>query len=303
VRQKAVNVPLTVAEHPRVSGSGRKAECLVGEPTCQHLSTTTIPNHPSLSAQAVRLHRCTSRRSHQFGAWRSLTSPMNAPTAASDLYGLVDLGPSASKARPDLLSPDMACWRQVSLLKGFAADAITLPTPPATSSSTSTTTRQATGRGRHHPADRTGARRGRRAGDQAPPAHGWQGRSEGRAAPRRAKGPRKCPDCLLVLDYLRDCRRPDAGSTRANRRGYHPVNPLPAKRIPAQIRSLCRAYTGEAVRSLAAMMRNADAPPRARIRAADILLDRGWGKAPQPHTGENDKAIEIILRNITEGRL
>ena len=25
--------------------------------------------------------------------------------------------------------------------------------------------------------------------------------------------------------------------------GTHPVNPLPAKRIPAQIRSLCRAYT------------------------------------------------------------
>jgi hypothetical protein len=49
-------------------------------------------------------------------------------------------------------------------------------------------------------------------------------------------------------------------------------------------------------------MRNADASPRARIQAADILLDRGWGKPPQPHTGEDDKDIRITVRNITESR-
>jgi len=65
---------------------------------------------------------------------------------------------------------------------------------------------------------------------------------------------------------------------------------------------LCRAYTGEAVRSLAAIMRNADAPPRARIQAADILLDRGWGKPIQPHTGEDDKDIQVTIRNIVEPR-
>jgi hypothetical protein len=96
-------------------------------------------------------------------------------------------------------------------------------------------------------------------------------------------------EALIVLDYPHGCRR--AGrrlDTRANRRGgTHPVNPLPAKRIPAQIRSLCRAYTDEAVRSLAAIMRNPDAPPRARIRAADMLLDRGWGK-PQQGRGRQE---------------
>ena len=35
---------------------------------------------------------------------------------------------------------------------------------------------------------------------------------------------------------------------------------------------------------------------------AAILLDRGWGKAPQPHTGEDDKEIRITVRNITESR-
>jgi hypothetical protein len=77
---------------------------------------------------------------------------------------------------------------------------------------------------------------------------------------------------------------------------------LSTKRIPANIRSLCRSYTGEAVRSLAAIMRQADAPPKARIQAIAILLDRGWGKAAQPHTGEDDKDIRVTIRNITESR-
>jgi hypothetical protein len=28
------------------------------------------------------------------------------------------------------------------------------------------------------------------------------------------------------------------------------------------------------------------------------LLDKGWGKAPQPHTGEDDKNICITIRQI-----
>ena len=79
---------------------------------------------------------------------------------------------------------------------------------------------------------------------------------------------------------------PDGLDACANRRGYPPRKPLPAKRIPADIRSLCRAYTGEAVRSLAAIMRNGDTHPSTRAAVA-ILLDRGWGKAAQTHTGED----------------
>jgi hypothetical protein len=43
-------------------------------------------------------------------------------------------------------------------------------------------------------------------------------------------------------------------------------------------------------------MRNADAPPRARLRAIDILLDRGWGKPAQMHAGEDDKDILVTIR-------
>jgi hypothetical protein len=77
---------------------------------------------------------------------------------------------------------------------------------------------------------------------------------------------------------------------------------LPAKRIPAQIRSLCRAYTGEAVRSLATIVRQADAPPRARIQAIAVLLYRGWGRAPQPQAGEDDGDLRVVIRQIGESR-
>jgi hypothetical protein len=48
-------------------------------------------------------------------------------------------------------------------------------------------------------------------------------------------------------------------------------------------------------------MRQADAPPSARIHAIAILLERGWGKAPQPHTGEDGETIRVVIRTITEG--
>jgi hypothetical protein len=36
------------------------------------------------------------------------------------------------------------------------------------------------------------------------------------------------------------------------------------------------------------------------VSAASALLDRGWGKPPQPHTGEDDKDIRVAIRTITE---
>jgi hypothetical protein len=33
-----------------------------------------------------------------------------------------------------------------------------------------------------------------------------------------------------------------------------------------------------------------------------MLLDRGWGKAPQPHSGEDDKDIRITIRQIVESK-
>ena len=33
----------------------------------------------------------------------------------------------------------------------------------------------------------------------------------------------------------------------------------------------------------------------ARVQAVGMLLDRGWGKAPQPHTGEDDRDVRVTI--------
>ena len=55
------------------------------------------------------------------------------------------------------------------------------------------------------------------------------------------------------------------------------------KRTPemARVEELARAHTDLALRTLAEIAGNPDAPPSARVGAAAALLDRGWGRAPQ----------------------
>ena len=64
---------------------------------------------------------------------------------------------------------------------------------------------------------------------------------------------------------------------------------------------MCRAYTEESIRHLAAIMRQREYPPAARVQAANILLDRGWGRPPQAHTGEDGEDIKVTIRTILEG--
>ena len=91
-----------------------------------------------------------------------------------------------------------------------------------------------------------------------------------------------------------------ASDTQCLRGVDPPRKPLPQKKIPQDLRSLARGYAEMCVRTLAGIVSQEAIPPAARVSAASALLERGWGKAAQPHTGEDDKAIEIILRNITE---
>jgi len=44
---------------------------------------------------------------------------------------------------------------------------------------------------------------------------------------------------------------------------------------------LAREHTEEAVNAMVEVMRDKTAPPAARVTAADKLLNRGWGQAPQ----------------------
>lgn len=63
-----------------------------------------------------------------------------------------------------------------------------------------------------------------------------------------------------------------------------------------EIRSLARAHTDSALKVLAGIMNQSEAPHAARVAAANSLLDRGWGKAAQILAGdENDGPVKLEI--------
>jgi len=62
----------------------------------------------------------------------------------------------------------------------------------------------------------------------------------------------------------------------------------------AEIRSLARGHTEAALSTLASIMHQEKAPAAARVTAAQALLDRGWGKAVQPLSGDEENPLNII---------
>jgi len=74
---------------------------------------------------------------------------------------------------------------------------------------------------------------------------------------------------------------------------------------PTDIRSLARKYTEQAIETLVHVMRAPQAPPAARVLAANSLLDRGWGKAAQlvAVDGEIRQLVEVKLNVVTPNNL
>jgi hypothetical protein len=63
----------------------------------------------------------------------------------------------------------------------------------------------------------------------------------------------------------------------------------------ADIRSLARAQTEKAIKTLTGIMSQDRAPAAARVAAAQAILDRGWGKATQ--------TIEARIANVDPAAL
>ena len=64
---------------------------------------------------------------------------------------------------------------------------------------------------------------------------------------------------------------------------------------------MARGHTELCIKVLAGIAQNGDSES-ARVAAAGILLDRGWGKAPQTHTGtDGEGEINVVIRHIIEG--
>ena len=65
-----------------------------------------------------------------------------------------------------------------------------------------------------------------------------------------------------------------------------------ANKVGADVRALAQRYSAEAIETLAKIMRDKSAPPQARAMAADRLLDRAHGKAPQAIVGDPAKPLQ-----------
>ena len=71
--------------------------------------------------------------------------------------------------------------------------------------------------------------------------------------------------------------------------------------ISGTLRSKARQYTDTALRVLVDAMTDDEAPHAARVTAAGMVLDRGWGKAAQPLTGEDGEGeITIVIRRLMD---
>jgi hypothetical protein len=66
------------------------------------------------------------------------------------------------------------------------------------------------------------------------------------------------------------------------------------------LRSLARSHTEMGVKVLAGIAQHGTSES-ARVNAVGLLMDRGWGKSPQPVTGADGEGdIRITIRNIIE---
>ena len=54
------------------------------------------------------------------------------------------------------------------------------------------------------------------------------------------------------------------------------------------------------IKVLAGIASAEGSPPAARVAAVNSLLNRGWGKAIQPHTGEEGGNIRVVIRQILD---
>jgi len=72
-------------------------------------------------------------------------------------------------------------------------------------------------------------------------------------------------------------------------------NPGGRPRELARVKELARQHTEEAIATLAAMMRDTREPAAARVRAAEALLDRAWGRPEvTAHLGGTDGGPMVI---------
>src|SRR6476646_1643797 len=76
-------------------------------------------------------------------------------------------------------------------------------------------------------------------------------------------------------------------------------NPSGRPQIPQDVKEMARGLTKEAIATLAAVMRDAAAPHSARVRSAEVILDRAWGR---PETTSNVR-VSSDVRDLSTAEI
>ena len=71
----------------------------------------------------------------------------------------------------------------------------------------------------------------------------------------------------------------------------------PKKQIPRDLGSLARSHADNAIMTIAGLMKDG-IEESTRLRAADILLDRGFGRPKQDNTHTLQGEVRVILREM-----
>ena len=71
-------------------------------------------------------------------------------------------------------------------------------------------------------------------------------------------------------------------------------NPGGRPKVLKDVQEAARQYCGEAIKTLYTIMKNPEEPGHARITAASVLLDRGYGKALQTVESNNTNVNYVM---------
>jgi hypothetical protein len=102
---------------------------------------------------------------------------------------------------------------------------------------------------------------------------------------------------MATRNLMADRRPPAAEPANRTKAGkFRPGvsgNPFGRPKSDEDIKALARAHTVEAIDRLLQVLRGDN--DRAAVAACSIILDRGWGKAPQATTGDDSGPLVVNI--------
>lgn len=72
-------------------------------------------------------------------------------------------------------------------------------------------------------------------------------------------------------------------------------------KVTADVRALAQKYGADAIETLSQIMKADDQPAAARVSAAKEILDRAYGKSPQPITEGDGGSLSDAVSRLIEG--